>query len=398
MNRRFNNSEDHLGQHLSKSTLRSLAADQSNNMQQVLYADEGTSLPPVKVRGRVRALGRTIKERGEVCQWIQSMTLEPPVPRNKTSLHPANSEASDASRAFPKMAGAKTAGESDLTANATAAENHHPLQSGGAGAPVTAARALLGLDGPIVGSRDLSKRADADEEPSFAEQLSMIRQQQSVLLEKQRVIQEQMSMSAGGSDASLPVDRKSEADLQMEKRAQEKEALEKQLQLVNARNNSGIETKHRRLKGTLANHYAQRDEGTVGSLLWTISDEDAPKNDLSLTNSLCCMSSSAQRQQYSNHRHDTSSSISDLLRETSFLNSRSRHGYGSSDASLGDRQSTPQPKSVENNRKCDVKPTGRGSNSGCPSDQAGESQTNCSCFGEGDLQDDQCTISIASAK
>ena len=160
------------------STLRNLAADQSSNMQEVLCMDDGAIRPPCPMRSRVRDLGRTIKERGEVCQWIQHMTLEPAAPDPVTAAAFTN-----ASRAQPEAPEKQTSG-------AEVAVGARQCGIGDSAEPKAAQRAVDQPQGGLGADPDQSAAETViSEERSLAEQLKLIREQQSQLMEKQRAFQ-----------------------------------------------------------------------------------------------------------------------------------------------------------------------------------------------------------------
>ena len=199
------------------SIRRSLAADESSNMLEVLRGDEGVHRAPTPLNIRVRDLGRTIKERGEVCQWMSNITL-PHYATDKTQPTPAGGAQTGKSTPNPAELVQKVSEAFDETHNAAsrvvASEDvAAPVSStGGTGdceyvkavsdpapvpapAPIDASNKSPVASGAdpaltvVVGAGETETHTGGGEEPSFEEQLTVIRQQQTQLLERQRCIQ-----------------------------------------------------------------------------------------------------------------------------------------------------------------------------------------------------------------
>lgn len=297
---------------VAQSIRRSLAADESNNMLEVLRGDEGTSMPPAPTNIRVRDMGRNIKERFEVCQWIQDMTLEPTAPKR------------------PGPESTKYSGPTE-TADFT------PLASVDTPA---ASQGVAGIgDHAHVAAENLAESGETV--ISFAEQLDAIRQQQLQLLERQKAIQEQLEKRKGSSEGSsccvvpgteqkdhvVTVQKCQRQTQQGQITAQEEVGSLFQSTTDQVKAN-GLLVKPRRLKGSLASGYAKRDEGVVGTLLWVQGGDE--------TNPATVSSGRP-----ANMRHDNSSSVSELLSQTSFVSTRSYQGSETSVTSTAPRQATP---------------------------------------------------------
>ncbi|GFS15333.1 hypothetical protein ElyMa_006768800 [Elysia marginata] len=382
---------------LARSIRRSLAADQSSNMEEVLRADEGTNLPPAPTNIRVRNYGRTIKERGEVCQWIHDMTLEPPAPKGISAISAAGSKASlDISTAGPKTRKdeANETANAKLVAAAFAKAHGAALNASGTG-DTAAAKVCSGLSHADAGKPvdpeqpAVEKTAGSGEESSFEDQLNEIRQQQLQLLERQRAIQEQLDKRQGSSTGSSScgvtvIEQKhGQTGLQGDQDGpdQETTAITQSQFTLGREKAAGVEIKRRRLKGSLASHYARRDEGTVASLLWSPTASDANSSSVARSNSTLCVSAGRQ----ANLRQDNSSSISALLSQTSFLESRSFHGSDTSETCPHAHQSH-QDKEVSESIRCSVKPALARSSSKQTIDRKPETEKNESAGGENDCE------------
>ncbi|GFN95558.1 hypothetical protein PoB_002206400 [Plakobranchus ocellatus] len=298
------------------SIRRSLAADQSSNMLEVLQEGIAAQRPPSPQRSRVRNLGISIKERGELCQWFPLMAQELPHPRisspsRQTALL-GETESSSSDPVAKKMdttSNATVSTASEFCSSARVIRTHQTEDSGTTlvsgdlvGSECLENKVELGVD-PVksAGSEDtISAHAEVEEEPTYEEQLNRIQEQQRKLLEQQRAIEEKLGrkqLELNHNNAAAQTESEAFASSQLPPKKGFK---------------MEPEFRRRRLKGSLASQYAERDEGCVGSLLrihgGNFGEEAAPPP---ASKQASLSSVSAGRQ--ANLKQDSSKSIIQLL-------------------------------------------------------------------------------------